>query len=92
MSYLVLRYLPAYAKDLETTMNAQMARGYKLKGGKGLFARIINTVPLLLPVSIGAMLSIYDIADGAEGLWSKEGKGPDTTIRSSNQLIMRLLH
>jgi energy-coupling factor transport system permease protein len=63
---LALRYLPTYTDDLETTMNAQMARGYKLKGGKGLFAKILNTVPLIVPVSINAMLSIYDIADAME--------------------------
>ena len=63
---LSLRYLPVYVEELETTMNAQMARGYKVKARGGLFARILNTVPLLVPVAINAMLSIYDVADAME--------------------------
>ena len=63
---LAMRYLPAYADDLETTLNAQMARGYKTKGGRNIFATIINTVPLIIPVSINAMLSVYEVADAME--------------------------
>jgi energy-coupling factor transport system permease protein len=69
---LALRYIPTYLGELETTMNAQMARGYKVRvlGGPlsrfRLFSRILNTVPLLLPVTINATLSIYDIADAME--------------------------
>jgi len=58
--------LPVYVDELETTMNAQMARGFKAKAKGGLFARILNTVPLLVPVAINAMLSIYDVADAME--------------------------
>ena len=63
---LAMRYLPAYANDLETTLNAQMARGYRTKGGKNVFATIINTVPLIVPVSINAMLSVYEVSDAME--------------------------
>jgi energy-coupling factor transport system permease protein len=63
---LALRYLPVYVDELETTMNAQMARGFKVKAKGGLFARILNTVPLIVPVAINAMLSIYDVADAME--------------------------
>jgi energy-coupling factor transport system permease protein len=63
---LAMRYLPAYANDLETTLNAQMARGYRTKGGKNVFATIINTVPLIVPVTINAMLSVYEVADAME--------------------------
>jgi energy-coupling factor transport system permease protein len=63
---LAIRYVPSYANDLETTMKAQMARGYKTRGGKGFIGKIINTVPLIVPVSINAMLSIYDVADAME--------------------------
>ena len=63
---LALRYLPTYVSELETTMNAQMARGYKAKTRGGLFSRILNTIPLLLPVTINATLSIYDVADAME--------------------------
>lgn len=63
---LAMRYLPAYVNDLETTLNAQMARGYRTKGGKNIFATIINTIPLIVPVSINAMLSVYEVADAME--------------------------
>ena len=63
---LAMRYVPAYANDLETTLNSQMARGYRPKGGKNIFATILNTVPLIVPVSINAMLSVYEIADAME--------------------------
>jgi energy-coupling factor transport system permease protein len=64
---LAMRYVPVYTEELETTMNAQMARGYqvKVKGG-GFFASILNTVPLIVPVAMNAMLSIYDVADAME--------------------------
>lgn len=63
---LALRYLPTYVDELDTTMNAQMARGYKTRAGGGFFSRIANTIPLLLPVTINATLSVYDVADAME--------------------------
>jgi energy-coupling factor transport system permease protein len=64
---LAIRYVPTYANDIEVTMNAQMARGYKPRGARrGILSNIVNTVPLIVPVSIAAMLSIYDIADAME--------------------------
>jgi energy-coupling factor transport system permease protein len=71
---LSLRYLPYYVDEFDTTMNAQMARGYKVRTRGGLFSRILNTVPLIVPVTINAMLSIYDVADAMElrGFGSKK--------------------
>jgi energy-coupling factor transport system permease protein len=63
---LALRYLPYYVDEFDTTMNAQMARGYKARAGGGLLSRILNTVPLIVPVAVNAMLSIYDVADAME--------------------------
>jgi energy-coupling factor transport system permease protein len=63
---LAMRYIPVYTEELETTMNAQMARGYKVKAKGGWFASILNTVPLIVPVAMNAMLSIYDVADAME--------------------------
>jgi energy-coupling factor transport system permease protein len=91
---LALRYLPTYTDDLETTMNAQMARGYRLKGGKGLFARILNTVPLIVPVSINAMLSIYDISDAMElrafGAMKKRTWYRQTQLRRLDYVIIAI--
>jgi energy-coupling factor transport system permease protein len=63
---LAMRYIPAYVNDMETTLSAQMARGYRARGGKNIFATIINTVPLIVPVSINAMLSVYEVSDAME--------------------------
>jgi energy-coupling factor transport system permease protein len=63
---LAMRYLPVYVEELETTKNAQMARGYKVKIRGGFLAGILNTVPLIVPVAMNAMLSIYDVADAME--------------------------
>jgi energy-coupling factor transport system permease protein len=63
---LAMRYVPVYTEELETTMNAQMARGYNVKVKGGWFASILNTVPLIVPVAMNAMLSIYDVADAME--------------------------
>ena len=63
---LALRYIPVFLKDMETTLYAQMARGYRPKGGKNPLGRILSVVPLIIPVSISATLSIYDIADAME--------------------------
>jgi len=63
---LALRYVPYYVDEFDTTMNAQMARGYKTRSGGGILTRILNTVPLVVPVAMNAMLSIYDVADAME--------------------------
>lgn len=63
---LAMRYFPYYVDEFQTTMNAQMARGYTVRAKGGLLGRILNTVPLLVPVAINAMLSIYDVADAME--------------------------
>jgi energy-coupling factor transporter transmembrane protein EcfT len=55
---LSLPYLPTYLNELESTMNAPMARGYKVRTGGGMFSQIVNTIPLLLPATINATLSI----------------------------------
>jgi len=60
---LAFRYIPIFFKEMETTLHAQMARGYKPKGGRNPVSRILSIVPLIVPVSINATLSIYDIAD-----------------------------
>ena len=63
---LAMRYMPVYVEEIETTKNAQMARGYNVKIRGGFFASILNTVPLIVPVAMNAMLSIYDVADAME--------------------------
>ena len=78
---LAMRYIPAYVDDLEATMNAQMARGYRTRGGKHIFATIVNTVPLIVPVSINAMLSVNEIAYAMD-LWGFGAKNETTWYKS----------
>ncbi|HDM24106.1 MAG TPA: energy-coupling factor transporter transmembrane protein EcfT [Candidatus Bathyarchaeota archaeon] len=63
---LALRYIPEYIDEMKKTLEAQMARGFRPKGGKNPIARILSVVPLVVPVTISATLSIYDIADAME--------------------------
>lgn len=61
-----LRYFPEYIEEMRRTLEAQMARGYKPRGGGNIFARILNLAPLVIPVTVSAALSIYDVADAME--------------------------
>lgn len=61
-----LRYFPEYIEEMRRTLEAQMARGYRPRGGRNVVARILNLAPLVVPVTISAALSIYDVADAME--------------------------
>ncbi|MEM2082972.1 MAG: energy-coupling factor transporter transmembrane component T [Nitrososphaerota archaeon] len=71
---LAFRYIPEYIVEMRKTLEAQMARGFKPKGGKNPLAKILSIIPLIVPVTISAALSIYDIADAMElrGFGEKE--------------------
>uniref|UniRef100_A0A7C4FA94 Energy-coupling factor transporter transmembrane protein EcfT n=1 Tax=Thermofilum pendens TaxID=2269 RepID=A0A7C4FA94_THEPE len=60
------RYLPEFVSEMKKTLEAQMARGYRPRGSRNIFARILSLAPLVVPVTISATLSIYDIADAME--------------------------
>jgi len=63
---LAFRYIPEYIVEMRKTLEAQMARGFKPRGGKNPLAKILSIIPLIVPVTISAALSIYDIADAME--------------------------
>ncbi|MEZ0345321.1 MAG: energy-coupling factor transporter transmembrane component T [Infirmifilum sp.] len=63
---LSFRYIPEMIAELRKTLEAQMARGYKPRGGKNPLARILQVIPLILPVTVSAALNVYDIADAME--------------------------
>ncbi|MCS7103274.1 MAG: energy-coupling factor transporter transmembrane protein EcfT [Candidatus Korarchaeum sp.] len=63
---LALRYVPEFIAEMSKTLEAQMARGFRPRGGRNPLARILTVVPLVVPVTISATLSIYDIADSME--------------------------
>ena len=64
---LAFRFIPTLGRDFSITMDAQKARGYevdKVKGG--LFSQIRKVAPLLIPVTMNAILSGEDIADAMD--------------------------
>jgi energy-coupling factor transport system permease protein len=64
---LAFRFIPTLARDFSVTMDAQKARGYeieKIKGG--VFSQIRKVAPLLIPVTMNAILSGEDIADAMD--------------------------
>ncbi|RDD53153.1 MAG: energy-coupling factor transporter transmembrane protein EcfT [Candidatus Korarchaeota archaeon NZ13-K] len=63
---LALRYVPEFTAEMSRTLEAQMARGFRPRGGRNPVARLLSIVPLVVPVTISAALSIYDIADSME--------------------------
>ncbi|MGC9347363.1 MAG: energy-coupling factor transporter transmembrane component T family protein [Anaerolineae bacterium] len=64
---LAFRFVPTLARDFETTLDAQKARGYeieKLEGG--VIAQIRKMAPLVVPVTMSAILSGEDITNAMD--------------------------
>jgi energy-coupling factor transport system permease protein len=64
---LAFRFIPSLARDFKITMDAQKARGYevdKVKGG--IFSQVRKVAPLIIPVTMNAILSGEDIADAMD--------------------------
>ena len=64
---LAFRFIPTLARDFKITLDAQKARGYeveKIKGG--LFSQVRKVAPLIIPVTMNAILSGEDIADAMD--------------------------
>lgn len=64
---LAFRFVPTLARDFNLTLDAQRARGYeveKLEGG--LFAQIRKMAPLIVPVTINAIVGAEDIVNAMD--------------------------
>ncbi len=64
---LAFRFVPTLARDFNTTLDAQKARGYeveKLEGG--VIAQIRKMAPLVVPVTMNAILSGEDITNAMD--------------------------
>ncbi|MCD6285889.1 MAG: energy-coupling factor transporter transmembrane protein EcfT [Anaerolineae bacterium] len=64
---LAFRFVPTLARDFNTTLDAQKARGYeveKLEGG--IIAQIRKMAPLVVPVTMNAILSGEDITNAMD--------------------------
>lgn len=64
---LAFRYVPTLARDFSTTFDAQRARGYKIERLDGnIFQQIIRIAPLVIPVTMNAILSGEDITNAMD--------------------------
>jgi energy-coupling factor transport system permease protein len=64
---LAFRFVPTLARDFNTTLDAQKARGYeveRLEGG--VIAQIRKMAPLVVPVTMNAILSGEDITNAMD--------------------------
>lgn len=60
---LAVRFVPTLARDFTLTLEAQRARGYELERAGGLLKAIRNTAPLIIPITITAILKSEDVID-----------------------------
>jgi energy-coupling factor transport system permease protein len=64
---LTMRFIPTFARDFQLTMDAQRSRGYELeKISGGLVQQVRKLAPLMVPVTIQAIISSEDIIDAMD--------------------------
>jgi energy-coupling factor transport system permease protein len=64
---LTMRFIPTFGRDFQLTMDAQRARGYELdKIRGGLIEQVRKLGPLIVPVTIHAIISSEDIIDAMD--------------------------
>ena len=64
---LAFRFVPTLGRDFQVTLDAQRARGYEVeKVEGGLIAQIRKMAPLVVPVTMNAILSGEDIANAMD--------------------------
>lgn len=64
---LTYRFIPSLAGDLQETVDAQRVRGYEWdKGGGGPIGRVRRTVPLLVPLTMNAIVGAEDTIDAMD--------------------------
>lgn len=77
---LTMRFIPTFGRDFQMTMDAQRARGYELENLRGgLIAQIRKLAPLIVPVTIHAIIGSEDIIDAMD--LRAFGIGPRTWIQ-----------
>jgi energy-coupling factor transport system permease protein len=61
---LTFRFIPSLAEDLQTTVDAQRVRGYDPdKVGRGPVGRLRRLVPVIVPLTINAIVNAEDTID-----------------------------
>jgi len=77
---LTLRFVPSLAADMQTTIDAQRVRGYEWeKIGRGPIGKLRRTIPLIVPVTINAIVGAEDTIDAMD--LRAFGTGPRTWLR-----------
>lgn len=77
---LTMRFVPTFARDFAQTMDAQRARGYELEKIRGgLIAQVRKLGPLIVPVTIHAIVGAEDIIDAMD--LRAFGVGPRTWLQ-----------
>jgi energy-coupling factor transport system permease protein len=76
---LTMRFIPTFGRDIQLTLDAQKARGYELeKLEGGLIALVRKLAPLVVPVTIHALVGSEDIIDAMD--LRAFGTGPRTWL------------
>ncbi len=64
---LTMRFIPTFGRDFQLTMDAQRARGYEMESVRGgLFEQVRKLGPLMVPVTIHAIIGSEDIVDAMD--------------------------
>lgn len=64
---LAFRYVPTIARDFNTTFDAQRARGYEIERvDGGLVKQLLRVAPLIVPVTMNAILTGEDVANAMD--------------------------
>jgi len=64
---LTMRFIPTFGRDFQLTMDAQRARGYELdKIRGGLIQQVRKLGPIIVPVTIHAIIGSEDIIDAMD--------------------------
>jgi len=64
---LAFRFLPTFARDFNTTVDAQRARGYEMEVLKGgIAAKLRKLAPLIIPVTMQATVTGEDVIDAMD--------------------------
>ena len=76
---LTMRFIPTFSRDFQLTMDAQRARGYELeKLSGGLLEQVRKMGPIIVPVTIHAIIGSEDIIDAMD--LRAFGVGPRTWL------------
>ena len=77
---LTMRFIPTFSRDFQLTMDAQKARGFELeKISGGLIQQVRKIGPLMVPVTIHAIIGSEDIIDAMD--LRAFGIGPRTWLQ-----------